>query len=314
MEMVQDMHHKAKGEQLPLPVDKPTVVLDAGIASEENLGALQEQGFSYVVVSKSRPKEMPDQDFAEIKPGIKARCFQQGNELFLHCLSEAKTKKKQAMLHKAKENMEQELEKLRTGLGLKNRLKRYDKILERIGKLRKRYSRVSKGFDIHVQQEGNNAVDITWSFDENNLSKPYDGSYFLRTDRTDLDPESIWQIYVMLTTVEDSFQYLKSDLGLRPNFHQKAKRIEGHVFITILAYHLLQWIQYNLSQAGLNHPWATIQAWLSTQRMLTTSLPREEGGVVHIRHCTTATSKQAEIYSALGISNLPLKQRKTVTQ
>lgn len=314
MEMVQDMHHKAKGEQLPLPVDKPTVVLDAGIASEENLKTLQEQGFSYVVVSRSRPKDIPEQGFAEIKPGIKVRSFMQGQELFLHCLSEAKTKKEQAMLLKAKDNMEQELGKLREGLGQKRRLKRYNKVLERIGKLRKRYSRASKGFKINVQQEGNNAVDITWSFDENKLSKPYDGTYFLRTDRTDLDSETIWQIYVMLTTVEDSFQYLKSDLGLRPNFHQKGKRIEGHIFITVLAYHLLQWIQYKLSQAGLNHRWSTIHAWLRTQRLLTSSLPREEGGVIHVRHCTTATCKQAEIYSALGVSNQPLKPKKTVTQ
>jgi len=313
MEMVQDMHNKVNGEQLPLPVDKPTVVLDAGIASEENLATLQEQGFSYVVVSRSRPKDIPDQDFTEIKPGIKARSFQQGQELFLHCLSEDKTKKEQAMLRKAKENMEQELNKLRQGLGLKKRLKRYDKILERIGKLRKRYSRVSKGFEIHVQKEDNNAVDITWNFDENKLSKPYDGTYFLRTDRTDLDPESIWRIYVMLTTVEDSFQYLKGDLGLRPNFHQKGNRIEGHIFITVLAYHLLQWIQYNLHQAGLNHRWSTIRKWLSTQRLLTSSIPREKGGVVHVRHCTTATYKQAEIYSAMGISNQPLKPKKKVT-
>jgi len=314
MEMVQSMHHKAKGEQPPLPVNKPTVVLDAGIATDENIESLREQGFSYVVVSKSRPKVLPDQEFDEIKPGIKARCFQQGEELFLHCLSEAKTKKEQSMLQKAKAGMEKELKKLRQGLSLKRRLKKYDKVLERIGKLRKHYSRVSKGFDIQVHQEGENAVDITWSFDETKLGKPYDGSYFLRTDRTDLDTKAIWQIYVMLTTVEDSFRYLKSELGLRPNFHQKAARIEGHVFITILAYHLLQWIRYTLNQAGMNHRWFTIQAWLRTQRLLTTSLPREKGGVVHIRHCTTATFKQAEIYSAMGISNVPLKRRKTVTQ
>lgn len=314
MEIVTDIHHRAKGEQPPLPVDKPTVVLDAGIASEENLESLREQGFSYVVVSKSRPKDLPDREFAEIKPGIKARCFQRGEELFLHCLSEAKTKKEQAMLRKARDNMQQELKKLREGLSLKNRLKRYDKVLERIGKLRKRYSRVSKGFQIQVHQEGNNAVDITWSFDEAKLSKPYDGTYFLRTDRTDLDTKAIWQIYVMLTTVENSFQYLKSELGLRPNFHQKGDRIEGHVFIAVLAYHLLQWIRYTLNQAGINHRWSTIHAWLRTQRLLTTSLPREDGGVVHIRHCTTATFKQAEIYSAMGISNVPLQKRKTVTQ
>jgi transposase len=314
MEMVQEMHGRPQGGQQPLPVDKPTVVLDAGIATQDNLEALTKQGFSYIVVSRSRPKELPDQEFAEIKPGIKAQCFQRGNELFLHCLSEAKSEKEQSMLQKSRQRMEQELEKLRAGLSIKGRLKGYDRVLQRIGKLRKIYSRISKGFEIHVQQEGKNAVDITWSFDETRLSKPYDGTYFLRTDRTDLDSESIWQIYSMLTTVEDSFKCLKSELGLRPNFHQKAGRIEGHVFITVLAYHLLQWIRYNLNQAGLNHRWSTIHSRLTTHRVLTTSLPREDGGVVHMRHCTTATFRQAEIYSAMGISSVPLKQRKTITQ
>lgn len=297
-----------------MPVDKPTVVLDAGIATQDNLEALTKQGFSYIVVSRSRPKELPDQEFAEIKPGIKAQCFQRGNELFLHCLSEAKSEKEQPMLQKSRQRMEQELKKLRAGLSIKGRLKGYDRVLQRIAKLRKIYSRISKGFEIHVQQEDKNAVDITWSFDETRLSKPYDGTYSLRTDRTEMDCESMWQIYSMLTTVEDSFKCLKSELGLRPNFHQKAGRIEGHVFITVLAYHLLQWIRYNLNQAGLNHRWSTIHSRLTTHRLLTTSLPREDGGVVHMRHCTMATFRQAEIYSAMGISSVPLKQRKTITQ
>jgi transposase len=312
--MVQAMHEQTKGSRPPLPVNKPTVVMDAGIASEENLHMLQEQGFSYIVVSKSRPADIPDREFVELKQGVKVKHFQQGNEMFLHCWSEAKTQKEQAMVRKARNRMEKELTYLRDGLSVKGRLKNYERVLERIGKLRKQYSRVSKGFDIQVEQQGITAVDITWTFDESKLSKPYDGTYFLRTDRTDLSPEQLWQIYVMLTTVEDAFRSLKSELGLRPNFHHRSDRIESHIFITVLAYHLLQWIQYSLHQAGLHHRWSTVHSWLDTHRLLTSSLPCEEGGVVHIRHCTTATLKQSEIYSALGISDVPLNPRKTMTQ
>jgi len=313
MEMVQTLHSQSKGKNM-LPVDKPTVVLDAGIASEDNLNHLVDQGFSYLVVSRSRPQEIPDQEFQEIKKGIKVNRFTSGNDVYLHCLSESKMQKEQSMLNRSKEKMEKELSYLKEGLGLKGRLKSYSKIQQRIGRLRKQYSRVSKAFDIQVHQDGDQATDITWNFDENKLSKPYDGSYYLRTNRTDLDAETLWQIYVMLTTVEDSFRCLKSELGLRPNFHSKAFRVEGHIFITILAYHLLQWIRYHLSMAEMSHRWTTIKSWLSTQRVLTTSMPRQEGGVTHIRHCTTPTLRQAEIYSALGISRMPLKQRKTTTQ
>lgn len=312
IEMIETMHHRTQGARPPLPVDKPTVVMDAGIASDDNLKLLKDREFSYIVVSRSRPKDVPDAEFVQVKKGVEIKSFQRGDELFLHCWSEAKTRKEQSILNKAKDKMEAELTSTRNGLSIKRRLKNYDKVRERIGKLRKQYSRVSKAFNIQVQQEGKNAVDITWTFNEAKLGKPYDGTYFLRTDRTEIDPEQMWRIYIMLTSVEDAFRCLKSELGLRPNFHQKGDRIEGHIFLTVLAYHLLRWIQHALHRAGIHHRWWTIQSWLNTHRVITTSQTREEGGVVHTRHCTTPTLKQQEVYSALGISSIPMK-RKTVT-
>jgi transposase len=314
MDMVHEIHEQAVGQKPPLALEKPTVVIDAGIASEDNLMTLKDQGFSYIVVSRSKPDEIPDPEFIEIKKEIKVHSFTQDDEVFLHCQSEAKTKKEQAMVNRAREKMEKELSYLRDGLHIKRRLKRYDKALERIGRLRQQHSRVSKGFDIQVKQGGQNAVEITWQFDEKHLGKPYNGTYFLRTDRTDLKDEKIWSLYIMLTTVEDAFRCLKDELGLRPNFHHKPNRIEGHIFITVLAYHLLHFIRYKLNKAGLFHRWKTIRSWLNTHRIQTTRLPKEEGGVIHIRYCTTPTLKQQEVYSALKIINVPLKQRKTTTQ
>ena len=313
MDMVHEVHGQAVGQQPPLPVEKPTVVIDAGIASEDNLTTLKEHGFSYIVVSRSKPYEIPIPDFVEIKKGIKVHSFKIDDEIFLHCLSEAKTKKEQSMVNKARDKMEKELLYLREGLNIKRRLKRYDKVLERIGRLRNQYSRVSRGFDIQVKPGVKNAVDINWQFDEKKLGKPYDGTYFLRTDRNDLDDEKIWSIYIMLTIVEDAFRCLKDELGLRPNFHHKPDRIDGHIFITVLAYHLLHLIRYKMNEAGLFHRFKTIKSWLNTHRILTTSLPKERGGAIHIRHCTTPTLKQQEVYSALKITNVPLRQRKTTT-
>jgi hypothetical protein len=76
----------------------------------------------------------------------------------------------------------------------------------------------------------------------------------------------------------------------------------------------LHFIRYVLNEAGLFHRWKTIRSWLATHRIHTTSLPKAEGGVTHIRHCTTPTLKQQEVYSALKISNVPLRQKKTTTQ
>jgi transposase len=145
------------------------------------------------------------------------------------------------------------------------------------------------------------------------LSKPYRGTYFLRTDRHDLGDDRIWSLYVMLTIVEDAFRCLKSDLGLRPNFHHKPDRIEGHLFITVLAYHVLHYIRYKLNKAGLFHRWPTIKSWLNTHRIIITNLPRKEGGVIHVRHGTTPTLKQQEVYAALKMTGIPLRQKKVTT-
>lgn len=311
MEMVKKIHNHSISQKLPF--EKPTVVIDAGIATQKNLDNLKSEGFSYIVVSRSKPKDIPEPEFIEIKKGVKVHSFTQDDEVFVHCVSDGKTKKEEAMITKARANMEKSLEYLRDGLNIKGRLKKHDKVLERIGGLRNKYRRVSQAYDIHVKDNAKNAVHITWSFDKNKLGKPYNGSYFLRTNRNDLSETRLWSIYTMLTIVEDAFRCLKDELGLRPNFHQKSHRIEGHIFITVLAYHLLHYIRYKLNSVGLFHRWSTIKSWLTTHRILTTSLPKQGGGVVHVRHCTTPTLKQQEIYSALGIANVPLRKRKTIT-
>lgn len=315
MGMVKKIHNRAKEQQPFLLINqKPTVVIDAGISTQENLQALNDKGYAYIVVSRSKPAEVPSEhELVTIKDGIKIKSFKQHDELFLHCKSDQKAKKEQAMIQSSKERVKKELEYLRQGLGVKRRLKKYDKIIERIGRIRQKNSRVSAGFEINVTRNEDVATDINWSFNPDKLCKAYNGSYFLRTNRTDLSDKKIWSLYVMLTTVEDAFRCLKSELGLRPNYHQKPERIEGHILITVLAYHLLQYIRYKLTQAGLSHRWVSICSWLETHRIQTTYLPKEEGGVISVRNCTNPTIEQQKVYSALGISSIPIKPRKTMT-
>ena len=307
VDMINDIHSQASSETPPLLVTKPTIVMDAGIASEDNLNLVREHGFSYIVVSRSRPEHIEDGSFEEIKEGIKAKEMRIGNETYLHCISDGKMKKEQAIVNKARDAMEQEIAYLSDGLTMNRRLKSYPKVLERIGRLRQRYSRVSKGFSIDVKERKGKAVKITWSFDPLKLGKPYDGSYFIRTDRMDLSKDEIWSLYIMLTSVEDAFRCLKGELGLRPIHHSKPDRIEGHLFISILAYHLLNYIQQHLRKAGINHRWDTVRSLLQTHIALSTHLPTADGEMVHLRYCSIPTPKQVEVYSALKITSVPLK-------
>ena len=310
LDMINDIHSQVSKEIPPLLVTKPTIVMDAGIASEDNLNLVRENGFSYIVVSRSKPEHIEDGSFEQIKEGIKVKEMHIGNETFLHCISDGKMKKEQAIVNKARDAMEQEIEYLSEGLNIKKRLKSYPKVLERIGRLRQHYSRVSKGFSVDVKEHKGKAVKITWSFDPSKLGKPYDGSYFIRTDRMDLSKNEIWSLYIMLTSVEDAFRCLKGELGLRPIHHRKADRIEGHLFISILAYHLLNYIQQHLRKAGINHRWATVRSLLQTHIALSTHLPTADGKMVHLRYCSIPTPKQLEVYNALRITSVPLKRTK----
>ena len=313
LSMVESMHEHSKKETPPLFVTKPTVVMDAGIASKENILLLKAKCFSYIVVSRTKPENITYDNFIEIKEGVKAHSIRQGDEIFLHCISEGKTKKEKSMVAKARDRMEQELKKVRQGLSKKGCLKSYPKVLERVGRMREHYSRVSKGFTITVKEHKGKATEMSWQFDKSKLGKPYDGTYFLQTDRVDLSNEDIWSIYVMLTSVEDAFRCLKSELGLRPIHHSKSDRVDGHLFISVLAYHLLNYNRWQFQKAGLNHRWPTIRSWLETHELLTTTLPKEDGQIIYLRYCTIPTLKQQEIYRALKITTSPLRRKKIET-
>ncbi len=116
--------------------------------------------------------------------------------------------------------------------------KSYNQILERLGRLKERCANVSHFYNVNVERDETteNAASIQWRLErEAELESHFSGSYYIRSDRTDLTDEELWKLYVMLTRVESAFRCLKSELGLRPNFHRKDSRMEGHLFITVLS-------------------------------------------------------------------------------
>ncbi len=117
----------------------------------------------------------------------------------------------------------------------------------------------------------------------------------------------------MLTRVEESFRSLKSDLGLRPNFHQKEKRIEAHIFITTLAYHILNAIIYKLRSKDIHYSWKTVRTILSTHTLNTISLKTKDDKQIYISSCTQAQELQKQIYEALNLKPVPI-ERKSITK
>jgi transposase len=300
---------------------KPTIVLDAGIASEKNIQWLKGKQYPYIVVSRKKKKEIPsDVTMIAVKEDDKTNAVlvqagfakkQETDELELYCHSIDKEKKEESIKNKFQQRFEAELLKARNALHLRNGTKRYDKVVERIGRLKERFKLVSHRYDVSIEKdaETDRAKNIIWSRKKKEKTS---GVYCLRTDRKDLNEQQIWAIYTMLTDIEDAFRCMKSELGLRPVYHQKETRCDGHIFITLLAYHLLHTIRFKLRQKGVRFCWTTIRRQLSTQMMVTTTMKREDGKTIHIRKSSKAEAPHQAIYDALNLSHQPGKKVKTI--
>ena len=294
-----------------------TIVMDAGIATEDTIALMKKSGYKYVVVS--RKKSYEDAFWSEVdeekiplsdgKTTLSMKLVRTEEEAFLLCHSEAKEAKEKAILLLKEQRFEQELSAIKEGLAKAKRQKKYDKIIERIGRLKERY-KVGNLYTIKVEQTDGNATDL--QFDKNDQAQAKEGAigtYVLRTNRLDLSGEEISKLHRSLSTVEESFENMKGGLGLRPNFHHTDIPTIAHVHITVLAYHMLAGILKKLRTAGIHYDWNTIREILATHIRVTTTMNTEDGHVIDVRTCTTPTEKQHTIYNKLHIKHTPLGRK-----
>jgi transposase len=298
-----------------------TVILDAGIASEENIQYLIEQGYQYIVVSRKHKRHFDEDKSILIKdiPGqtvkVQKVIVEETGEVELYCHSQLREKKEQAIQDNFSKKYEAALEKLHKGLSKKGALKQYSKIVERLGRLKEKYARAAQHYEVTViaDDKKDKAVSISWKrVEKANSQATHPGVYCLRTNLTDWDEEKLWRTYTMLTDLEGVFRSLKSELGLRPIYHQKEERVNGHIFITLIAYHLVQTLRYQLKAESINDSWQTIRRKMENQQRVTVILQREDGKTIHLRKATKAEPQQSAIYKALGISACPGGIQKTV--
>lgn len=303
----------------------PVIVLDAGIASKENLKWLREEGFPYIVCARSKtepPANLKENyDFIQKKGAntVRASLVQSDDEtgeVCLFCHSTGREEKEMAIKNHHQVRFEEELKAVEAGLNNKGCTKNYKKVIEKIGRLKERYSKVSRFYKIDVVKEenGENADKIISICNSESMVDTYSGHYCLKSWGLDWKAERLWKTYMMLTKVEDGFRALKSDLGMRPIFHQKEDRIDGHLFITLLAYHILQSVLYQLDLKNVHLRWQTLRDIMSTQTRVTTSLENDKNEVVHVRSSTVAEPEQREIYEALGLSHSPGRRSKSVVK
>ncbi len=298
---------------------KRTVVMDAGIATQDNLDWLESHGFKYVVVARNKI-EMPEQGefvpVAKDKEGVKAKLVrnEETSEWDLYVDSEAKAKKEESIKLKSRQRFEEDMEQVRASLHKKRGTKVLTKIYTRIGRVKERHRRVSGLYNIKVIPDADkkNAVEVTWELQLEKEKKKLNGIYRLRTNEDEITVEAFWKIYVSLTQVESSFRSMKSELGIRPIHHQKGRRVDAHLFITLLAYHISHSIRYQLQKSNISHSWETIRKILSGHMRVTTTMKGETNNAIHIRKNSRSNPGQKKIYNALEIWKLPGKVIKAI--
>ncbi len=290
------------------------VIMDAGIATAANIAWLKEQGYRYLVVSRERGRKFdPDQAIDTLTASNETVRLQRvlsgdGTEVRLYCHSEGRETKETAIAARFVTGFEASLEKLAAGLAKPRAQKKLAEIQQRIGRLKEKSRGVGQHYEIAVtpDETGTKAAAITWTktpVEGSMLTHP--GVYCLRSNETTWGAGKLWHTYTMLTDLEAVFRGLKSELGLRPVFHQTADRTAGHLFITVLAYQLVQAIRRKLEAAGETMSWARLREVLQVQRRVTATFRQRDGRTLHVRKATVAEPALRKIYDALGIDASP---------
>lgn len=298
----------------------PTIVMDAGIATEDNLDMIRKKGYRYVCVSRKRLTDYQVDSCTEHialtdreKNKVKLAIFHpEGFEdTWLQVQSDQKRAKEQSMDTKLKARFLEDIAAIQAGLHKKGGTKKAEKVYERIGRIKERHHRVSGRYEITLTQKEGQATDLKWK--EKQLPKSREdqsnGVYFIRTNYTDIGEKDLWDIYNTIREVEATFRCLKSDLNIRPVHHQKDERIQAHIYLTILAYQLVNTIRHMLKKQDIHHDWANIVRIMSTQTTQTVVLPTDKK-TIHLRKPSKPIEQVQKIYQATGCTQTqsPIKK------
>ena len=322
-------------EKLGIPQEKKavTVVLDAGIATAKNLEWLKENGYGYIVCHRGKAPKNPNgtdiapetiHSISETDTQIKVVRYEVADDTYLKCRSEKRALKETGMRTQKETRFLAELTHLQSGLSIPRRTKSYTRVLEVLGRLKERYPSVSRLYEATVVPEAAKEVTdpslqataLQWTKKEAVYQEAIDseGDYTLRTNRSEWGTSEIWNAYISLGRVETAFRNMKSHLGFRPIFHQCEERADAHLFMSVLAYHLLQAIEHTLRQRGDTRSWWTLRNTLATHQAYTLAYDELSDSQEWIKHHVRSTSlpdhDQKHIYSLLAVPHTPFKKRR----
>jgi len=297
---------------------KPVIAMDAGFSSEENIKMLIEKGYDYISVSRRKLKdyvlekngleqiEIYDKRKGKIKL---SKVKTQGDETILYVKSENKAKKEDSMVDKIGQRFEQGLSEIKLALNKKGGTKTTSKVHQRIGRLREKYKSVHSQYKIDVEDVNGKITNLKWS--KIKEKKEFSGIYFIRTSLSSSE-DDLFKIYNTLTEIEASFRVLKTDLSLRPVYHQKDENTLAHINLGILAYQVVSTIRHQLKLKNINHDWRNIIRIMNTQKTVTNSMLNKKKQKIILRTCSIPSVKTKQIYDALKYKYAPFNRLKSV--
>jgi transposase len=301
-------------------------VFDRGIVSEDNLEAIRKRGGQYLVgTPRSQMKqfeaELLKDDWTAVRPGeveVKRVAIPGGEETYILCRTAGRAEKEKAIRRRFSTRMEAALQSLARAIG-SGRLKDRNKMERRLGRIQATHPQVSDLYDVELR-EGSEGIRLHWEVKEDRKAwrALREGTYMLRTNLAASSAEELWTKYIQLTEAEASFRALKSELSIRPLFHQKEPRVKAHVMVAFLGYALWVTLKHLLKRRAPANPQPSAGGVLDTQplspmkalALLSTLqsadivLPTTDGREIRLRRITEPSAEQKELLRQLGL-NLP---------
>ena len=298
-------------------------VMDRGIVSEQNLAAIRKRGGHYLVgTPRSQMKqfeaELLKDDWTRVRPEVEVKkvAITQGEETYILCRTAGRKEKEKAIRNWFSSRMETALKGLEKAIRL-GRLKDRNKMERRLGKIQARHPSVNDLYEISLRDTAE-GVRLSWQMKEDRKSwrESREGAYLLRTNLQAGTAEELWSKYMQLTEAEASFRALKSELSIRPLFHQLEPRVKAHVMVAFLGYALWVTLKHLLkrrsapvpkpSLSGVDNaePLSPMRALelLSTVQSADIVLPTTDGREIRLSRITEPTAEQKSLLHQLQLS------------
>ena len=281
---------------------------DRGMMSKKNIEFLKQDKRRYIVGTpksalKKFEQELLREDWQSIRDGLEVKLCRSsdGEETFILCRSRDRREKEKAMHERFEKRIEEELKKIEASCGKKkcNPVK----IATRVGKLMGRNSRAAGLFDVDVRTEPDGRAKVVWRKTEawRDWAELSEGCYLLRSNVTDWSAEDLWKAYIQLTEAEAAFRIYKSDLRIRPIWHQKDERVLAHILVCFLAYVLWKMLGELCRAAGLGSEPRRVFAELGKISVVDVVLPTRTGIEIRKRCVTRPDDHQAILLQRLGL-------------